>query len=319
MKVEKMSELGESKSISSRYKWQIIALIITSLLTIAGAIIRAQTQADLGLVMFIGGSLLSMTIFMGTLTLKGREDVDKIIKDNVGRLESEFRGNIEEIRNNLASVWTPTNERNIDVAQEITRKIGREGSNGLAYDTSSHLNPAQYENMVLDNMRKGVTYERLICFDPSNYDSPVAKWYFQLMNGEKDEEGRFDEWRKFIKEGRLAILHLPRVLDMDILVTNKKGTNKYDALLGFTTQETLTPGVYNSGLYVPAPTQMVDKNLANDIYSLFRKLWREAIRHALEQTQVEPEERCDCNKFVKEVRGDLVDIVPIERNEKDSN
>jgi hypothetical protein len=319
-----MPETEEKKSWPRRYSWQIFFFVGSSLFTIVGAIIRAQSEADFGIIWVIGGALLSATIFLGTLTLKVREDVNEMVEEKIGGVESKFRVRIDEIRNNLASVWTPTNEINLDVAKEITQKVGREGKQGLAYDTSSHHNPPEYEAMVFQNLKEGVRYERLICFDPeADKDESVAKWYFQLVDGRLDTTGEFDEWRKMIKDGRLVVLHLPRRLDMDILVTSRKGTNKCDALLGFTTQDTYVAGVYTTGLYIPTPTQMVDKNLANDIYALFKKLWREAIAHARDQTTLEPEKRCHCVQFVKKVHGDLVTIVPIDRpiedHEEDSD
>lgn len=308
-----MSETEKKKPWPRRYLLQMLFFVGSSLFTLWGAS-REQAQQDFGIIWVIGGALLSATIFISTLTLKVREDVDGVVEKKLNSFESKFRVRIDEIRNNLASVWTPTNEANLDVAKEITERVGRDGKQGLAYDTSSHLNPPEYEAMVFKNLKNGVRYERLICFDPKeDKDELVAKWYFHLLDGRLDTAGEFDEWRKMIKEGRLVVLHLPRRLDMDILVASRKGTNKCEALLGFTTQDTYVAGVYTTGLYIPTPTQMVDRNLANDIQALFKKLWRKAIAHAREQTVEEEEKRCDCVQFVRKVHGDLVTIVPIDR------
>ncbi len=64
---------------------------------------------------------------------------------------------------------------------------------------------------------------------------------------------------------------------------------------------------------MPTPTQVLDKNLASDINSLFRKLWREAVTHAREQATKDVPDRCDCVEFIDKVAGDQVDVVPIDR------
>ena len=309
-----MTEVGEEKrkniSVSQKYKWQIIAVLITGVVTITGAIIRAQNQMEVGLVLFIGGSFISIAIFLGTLTSKAREDVNEIVKDYIKDVRDEFRISISSLSGNLAAIWTPTMERNVEQAEDMTQRLGSLGSLGAGYDTSSHQNPDSYEQLVLENVKKGVIYQRLICFDLEDEDNPTRQWYLQLMSVEYDREHCFDEWRKLMKEGKLQILHLPRSLDMDMLIANFKGTNKYEALLGFTTEEAPSLGVYNSGLYVPA-IQTTDKNLSIDLYGLFKKLWREALFHAVKEKEItDPEDRCLCNIYV-DVQGKNVKNAPV--------
>gem|GEM_PF-5292983 len=86
------------ESIISKYRYQWIGLIVSLSVAIAGAILRAQTQIETGLVMFIGGSLLTITIFLSTLIIKGRDDIGEVLGRTFDRIESEFRGNVEQIR-----------------------------------------------------------------------------------------------------------------------------------------------------------------------------------------------------------------------------
>jgi len=268
----------------------------------------------MGLIMFVGGAILSVAIFLGTLTTKAREDVDEVITEYVDDVRREFHSSLSTLAGNLAAIWTPTKDRNIELAEDMTQRLGREGPNGAGYDTSSHPNPSSYEKLVLENVQKGVFYQRLICFDPEDEESPTRQWYLKLMSVEYDKKHHFAEWRRLMKAGKLQILHLPRALDMDMLVANIVGTNKYEALLGFITEEASASGVYNSGLYVPHP-QATDKNLAVDLYGLFKKLWREASFHAVEQGEKDPEDRCICNIYV-EAQGNIVKNMVVTNGEE---
>lgn len=91
----------KNEGIIHKYRFQWVGLIVTISVAIAGAILRAQTQVEIGLVMFIGGSLLTVTIFLSTLTIKGREDIDEVFRRTIDQIESEFRRNVEEIRDNV--------------------------------------------------------------------------------------------------------------------------------------------------------------------------------------------------------------------------
>lgn len=309
-------EKEKNESFTRKYKWQIIAFFITGIIALVGAMKRAQTEIEIGLVMFIGGSLLSIAIFLGTLTTKSKEDVNEIVEKYVRDVRKEFDAAIKTLSSNLAAIWTPTMEKNVEIAEDMTKRLGRQGSLGAGYDTSSHRNPDSYEKLVLENVKKGVFYQRLVCFDPDDEENPTRQWYLELMSTEYDKEHRFAEWRKLMQDGKIQILHLPRTLDLDILVTNVKGTNKCEALFGFITEEAPPVGVYNSGLYVPTP-RTTDKNLAVDTYGLFKKLWRKALYHAAEQKEIDPEDRCICNIYV-EVRGNTVKNVPVVNKEEAS-
>lgn len=308
-------ESGKNESFTHKYKWQIIAFFITGILTVTGAIIRAQNQIEMGLIMFIGGSILSVAIFLGTLTTKGREDINEIVSKYITNVRDEFHIAISSLSGNLAAIWTPTMERNLEIAEDMTQRLKSLGSHGEGYDTSSHRNPDFYEKLVLEGIKNGVFYQRLICFDPEDETSPTRQWYLELMSAEYDKEHRFAEWRKLMRDGKVQILHLPRALDMDMLVINVKGKNNYEALLGFITEEASATGVYNSGLYVPAPK--TGKNLAVDIYGLFKKLWREGSFHAVEQKEADPEDRCICNIYV-DVQGNIVKNAPVINKEEAS-
>lgn len=89
------------ESIIHKYRFQWVGLIISMCVALAGAILRAQTQIETGLVMFIGGSLVTVTIFLSTLIIKGREDIDEAFRKTIGLTENEFRQNIEEIKSNF--------------------------------------------------------------------------------------------------------------------------------------------------------------------------------------------------------------------------
>lgn len=86
------------ESIISKYRYQWTGLIVSLSVAIAGAILGAETQIETGLVMFIGGSLLTITIFLSTLIIKGREDIGEVLGRTTDRIGSEFRGNVEQIR-----------------------------------------------------------------------------------------------------------------------------------------------------------------------------------------------------------------------------
>ncbi len=206
--------------------------------------------------------------------------------EEIGRRVETIEGGIAEVKSSIGFMHTTSSEENWRIATGLAKFLKKE-SNG--YDTSSYPNKEEFENEVLNGIKRWAIYRRLVCFS-SEKNEYMRNWFLSQVCAKNDKSGRYQILRDALRDGRAMILHYPMELDTDYFII-EEGHDPKAGIIGFCTGEDVKKAlVYSAGIRVE------NKGAIKDLIELFTNvLWEKAKEHLREQQKLPLGDRCICS------------------------